>query len=336
MSFGQGGNAYIWVKPIEQVKLSVGRMDDTTLRGDACFGLWDWDRIGCVDGQEGWTFGGYFQQKGVNIQATPVDGLTLGAAIPLLLNHNDDSYDESYKCDISKDSPRTLSGIYAHGAAYLGAYTIEGIGTIKAALKTEPDYTKKTESGDEKKSHVKLGAAFDLTAVENLFVTVGAKIDTAEKTAKVVNAYARYNMEAITIHAIVGTKIGGPDFRFKDGALTKDSKEDGAFGITAGVGVDYALEDGIALFADVRYANGIWLNDSSDDHMDSITIGAGVTKGFSNGKIGIAFEGTTNAGAHNFVENGKVGDYKKTYGRYAQEKAESFAWEIPVKFEYWF
>lgn len=44
----QGDNAYVWVKPIEQVKLSFGKHDVSALRGDACFGLWDWVRIGTV------------------------------------------------------------------------------------------------------------------------------------------------------------------------------------------------------------------------------------------------------------------------------------------------
>lgn len=44
----QGDNAYVWVKPIEQVKLSFGKHDVSALRGDAAFGLWDWVRIGTV------------------------------------------------------------------------------------------------------------------------------------------------------------------------------------------------------------------------------------------------------------------------------------------------
>ncbi|MDY6396348.1 MAG: hypothetical protein SPL22_01350, partial [Treponema sp.] len=318
---GQGDNAYIWVKPIDQVKLSVGRMDDTTLRGDCVNGLWDWDRIGAVDGDEGWTFGGYFQSKGVNVQATPVEGLLIGAAIPLSLSENNAGKDDSEYWDankgVGKDSGKTLSGVYAHGTAYLGAYTIEGVGTIKAALKTLPKKEVEKDGNKEEKSQTEIAAAFDLTAVENLFVSVGAKINTLkEANTRNINAYARYNVnEQLTVHARVGTKLNAQDKKDE-----KDPKKDGQFGFLFGAGIDYNLDGGIGLFADVRYANGIYKNDSSADKKDCLTIGAGVTKGFSNGKIGVAFEGATNNG-----------------GRYqTNEKSDGFSWEIPVKFEYWF
>lgn len=301
-----GDNAYIWVKPIEQVKLFVGRMDDGTLAGGAGFGMWDWDRLGIVNNGAGddWTFNKVFQNKGVNIQITPVEGLLLGAAIPL-------DIDEELTAE--KDNGETLSGIYAHGAKYIGAYTIEGVGTIKAALETKP-----ADAGDTKdKSHVGIDAAFDLTAVENLFASVGAKIDTAEKTAKVINAYARYGVnEQLTLHVIVGTKIGGPD---KKSEKPADAKADGAFGFYAGAGVDYNLEDGIGLFADVRYANGIQKEDDSSKNKDNLVLGVGVKKGFSNGSLGIAFEGSTNSN-----------------GKYEYKDGKQFAWELPVRFEYCF
>ena len=275
--------------------------------------MWGWDRIGVVktswSEQEGWTFNDYLDAggKGVSIVATPVEGLTLGVGIPLVIDQTANWDAPTYKNTdgISKDGPKTLSGIYAHGAAYVGAYAIEGIGTIKAAVKTEP------KSGD--KSHTKLGFAFDLSAVENLFVTVGAKIDTLEKTYKEINAYARYNMDALAIHAIVGTVIGG-QYKNKDG-----EDKDGGFGFLAGAGVDYNLDGGIGIFADIRYANNVYYSQSQADNCDCFTLGAGVTKGFSNGLIGVAFEGATNSKS-----------------RYQQKDGKQFGWEIPVKFEYWF
>ena len=108
--------------------------------------------------------------------------------------------------------------------------------------------------------------------------------------------------------------------RCADNYRSADPKNDGQFGFLFGAGIDYNLDGGIGLFADVRYANGIYKNNSSADKKDCLTIGAGVTKGFSNGKIGVAFEGATNNG-----------------GRYqTNEKSDGFSWEIPVKFEYWF
>jgi hypothetical protein len=295
----------------------MGKTDVNVLRGDACFGLWNWDRIGVVSwkcgvrDQEGWTFwdyldnhGGNNNQTGVSVVATPVEGLTLGLAIPLSLTHEANNADHPEYGTIKKDGTKTLSGIYAHGAAYVGAYSIEGIGTIKAAVQTLP------KLGDS--SNTEIAAAFDLTAVENLYASLGARIQTKkEANVRDINAYVRYSMDALAIHAIVGTKLNAQD--------SNKDKTDGAFGFLFGAGVDYNLENGIGLFADVRYGNGIYVSNNSASKNDCVTFGAGVTKGFSNGVIGVAFEGATNS---------------KSW--YAQKDNEQFAWEIPVKFEYWF
>ncbi|MBR1722745.1 MAG: hypothetical protein IJ727_09745 [Treponema sp.] len=310
-----GDNALIWVKPIEQVKISVGKHDQNVLRGDGCFGLWNWDRIGNVYGQEGWTFTDYLDVNGVDVIANPVEGLTLAVGIPLELNHDANWSDVGNKVtttsdDVKKDGAFTLSGIYAHGAAYVAAYNIKGVGTIKAALKTLP------KAGDD--SQTEIGAAFDLTAVENLFVSVGAKINTLkEANCQKVNAYARYGVnEQLAIHALVGTNFNGKD--------TKENKADGELGFLVGAGVDYNLDGGIGLFADVRYANGILYSGTSADNSDNLTFGLGVTKGYSNGLIGIAFEGSTNNGGRYELKPNDDGVYDK------------FSWEIPVRFEYWF
>jgi hypothetical protein len=313
----QGGNAYVWVKPIEQVKIYAGKLDVNLLSGDACFGLWDWDRIGNVNGVgEQWTFEDYLDCHnvqvdklgwnswedafGTSIVVTPVEGLTLGVGIPL--NYED-------KKDADKDGPTTLSGIYAHNAAYVGAYNIQGIGTVKAALKTLP------KTSDDK-SQNQLGVAFDLTAVENLFVSVGAKINTnSDAHDKKVNAYARYGVnEQLTVHAIVGTKLSAV-YEDKDNG----SKDDG-FGFLAGAGIDYNLDGGIGVFADVRYSDSIYTSGTKGyDNADNLTLGVGVAKNYSNGSLGIAFEGSTNA-----------------KGRYALKDADAFSWEVPVRFQYSF
>ena len=318
---GQGDNAYIWAKPIEQVTVYMGRTDVNVLRGDACFGLWGWDRIGAVSwkcnvrDQEGWTFwdyldnhGGDNDQTGISVVATPIEGLTLGVGIPLTLTHDG---------EIAKDNKKTLTGVYTHGAAYVGAYAIEGVGTIKAAVQTLPkkNIAPEGKPADEK-SNTEIAAAFDLTAVENLFVSLGARIQTLkEANTRDINAYARYGVnEALTVHAIVGTKLNAKDTKDE-----KDPKKDGQFGFLFGAGIDYNLDGGIGLFADVRYSNGIYNFGTSADNKDCLTLGAGVTKGFSNGVIGVAFEGATNSNSW-----------------YPQKDGKQFAWEIPVKFEYWF
>lgn len=299
-----GDNALIWVKPIEQIKIVAGKKDQNELRGDAAFGLWNWDRIGAVNamGLEGWTFPDVFDGDGVAVVAYPIDGLTVGAGIPLSLN----------------GTGATLENTYAHGANYAAAYAIDGIGTIKAAYMTRADGTSRDAKKDST-SYGVIAAAFDLTMVDGLYATVGAQIPTAsvnEFDSTIVNAYARYSLDALAVHLAVGTKLNTVD-----NSKTDDSKYDGNLGFAIGAGADYSLDNGIGFFGDVRYANGVYMKNTSADKSDCLTFGLGVEKNFSNGKIGIAFEGAT---------NGKNG-----YGRYIYED-DAFAWEIPVKVEYWF
>lgn len=296
-----GDNALIWVKPIEQIKIVAGKKDQNELRGDAAFGLWNWDRIGAVDkmGLEGWTFPDVFDRDGVAVIAYPVDGLTVGAGIPLSLS----------------GAGATLENTYAHGANYAAAYAIDGIGTVKAAYMTKADGTSRDAKKDST-SYGVIAAAFDLTMVDGLYATVGAQIPTAsvnEFDSTIVNAYARYSLDALAVHLAVGTKLNTVD-----NSKTDDSKYDGNLGFAIGAGADYSLDNGIGFFGDVRYANGIYMANTSADKSDCLTFGLGVEKNFSNGKIGIAFEGATN------------GNRRYTY------EDNAFAWEIPVKVEYFF
>lgn len=297
-----GDNALIWVKPIEQIKIVAGKKDQNELRGDAAFGLWNWDRIGAVDKMvlEGWTFPDVFDGEGVAVVAYPVDGLTVGAGIPLSL----------------EGTGATLENTYAHGANYAAAYAIDGIGTVKAAYMTKADGTSRDAKKDST-SYGVIAAAFDLTMVDGLYATVGAQIPTAsvnEFDSTIVNAYARYSLDALAVHLAVGTKLNTVD-----NSKTDDSKYDGNLGFAIGAGADYSLDNGIGFFGDVRYANGIYMANTSADKSDCLTFGLGVEKNFSNGKIGIAFEGATN-----------------NKGRYPLKDNDAFAWEIPVKVEYWF
>lgn len=297
-----GDNALIWVKPIEQIKIVAGKKDQNELRGDAAFGLWNWDRIGAVDKMvlEGWTFPDVFDGNGVAVVAYPIDGLTVGAGIPLSLS----------------GAGATLENTYAHGANYAAAYAIDGIGTIKAAYMTKADGTSRDAKKDST-SYGVIAAAFDLTMVDGLYATVGAQIPTAsvnEFDSTIVNAYARYSLDALAVHLAVGTKLNTVD-----NSKTGDSKYDGNLGFAIGAGADYSLDNGIGFFGDVRYANGVYMKNTSADKSDCLTLGLGVEKNFSNGKIGIAFEGATN-----------------NKGRYPLKDNDAFAWEIPVKVEYWF
>lgn len=122
------------------------------------------------------------------------------------------------------------------------------------------------------------------------------------------------SQDALAVHLAVGTKLNTFDLN----KTKKEDAADGNVGFAIGAGADYSLDNGIGFFGDVRYANGVYMKNTSADKSDCLTLGLGVEKNFSNGKIGIAFEGATNGN-----------------GRYAYED-NAFAWEIPVKVEYCF
>lgn len=314
-NFGLGDNADIWIKPIEQIKLVFGKMDHNELRGDASFGLWDWDRIGVIGktDEEGWTFPDIFDVNGFSAIFYPIEGLTLGFAVPLDLEHEGD-----------KEKPKAITDAYIHGAKYGASYTIANVGTIKAGAVTKSlsDASSAYTSNSGAISILDIVASFDFTLVDNLLVSVGTVIpaysyvETNKKSSTDIRAYGRYEIDSFKIHALAGTRIGTYD----DNASNVQSG--GQFGFRVGTGVDYAFANSIGLFADLQYANGIWMANDSSANKDAFTFGLGVTKGFSNGLIGIAFEATTNG---------------ENYSRYTQEKkAGTFAWEIPIRFEYSF
>ncbi|MBP5448015.1 MAG: hypothetical protein J6X95_08020, partial [Treponema sp.] len=128
-----------WIKPVDQVKVIVGQMDNSfSVRGDLCYGSWDWLRPNnWLYGGEGFSFS-TFDETGFGLEITPMEALKIFAAVPL--------------------SPATDDTYSALGNGNVGAaYTIDGIGTIKAGI--DGLYTAK---GDAKKNGT-IEAAFDLT-----------------------------------------------------------------------------------------------------------------------------------------------------------------------------
>lgn len=314
---GLGDNADLWIKPIEQIKLVFGKMDHNELRGDAVFGLWDWDRIGVIGktDEEGWTFPDIFDVQGFSAIFYPIEGLSFGFAVPIDLTAESSGASKA----------KTLTDAYIHGAKYGAAYTIANLGTIKAGAVTKSvsDTGAAYLSNSGAISILDIVASFDFTLVDNLLVSVGTVIPAYsyvaanKKSSTDIRAYGRYEIDSFKIHALAGTRIGTYD----DNA--NNVRSEGQFGFTVAAGLDYAFENSVGLFADIHYANGIWMANDSSANKDALTFGLGVTKGFSNGLIGIAFEATTNGG-------------NSGYSRYTQEKPETFAWEIPIRFEYSF
>ncbi|MCR5045776.1 MAG: hypothetical protein K6A42_04305 [Treponema sp.] len=322
-----GDNALVWVKPIDMLKITFSGKDDTNLlRGDACFGLWNFRRLGSVStagGSEGYIFPALLNKR-VSVVATPIEGLTVGYG---------------FDCAIGDVNPKADSDRFVdqigRTSAFAAAYTIANIGTVKLGFQAQgKGYDKNGGINGERKDKMEIDAAFELTMLEKVYAAIGTKIPlggtfgkyadlyedgklyVANESPVFVNLYTRLNLiDNLAINVIGGLMLNSKDTK------KGDFKSSGAFGFRFGVEGEYTLSNGIGFFAQVEYANGIWMKSDSSDKNDCLTFGLGATKGFSNGVIGVAFEGTTNG-----------------YGLYGGKITanDDFHFEVPVKIEYWF
>ncbi|MBD5434774.1 MAG: DUF481 domain-containing protein [Treponema sp.] len=366
---GDGDNKAIWAKPWDWLKISLGRWDYTTFRGDLCFGSWNWIRPNnWLFDDEGLTFDQLGAKSGMQLEVTPVEGLVVMWNLPM--GGNIDSWDKAYKMFEQQD--------------IAAKYTIGNIGTIKAGWGGKGDRKYKNKghdagygvvvgdktqyyasrkdgyeaglalkdtnpakgSADEKlmndlldinstiyakenyfdavdpSGEVKywgdVNVAFDLTAVENLYLTVGAKISIADSDYKEKE------------------KKDDPDFGFLKVALgasyqiLDNLKIAASFGVQTyeeddpsfqfGVGLDVGLTDALTLNVDFR---GLFVGDRADGKSTDPTFSflAGLQYAMSsNGYVGIGFQGTT--GGTGFL--GKLGYEDK------------FSWAVPIAVSCWF
>ena len=290
----------IVVRPIENLSISIGKLQDDTLRGDCCYGSWNWLRPSWIS-DEGITFSRTFDLKGVAVKATPVEGLVILAGIPVA-NNGGAATDMGHTSNLAED---------AYKAAKVGfGYTIDGVGQIKAQFLGKgpsSDYGE-DDTGD-------LEVAFKLSAVENLSAEVGFKmqiLDDSDAANKHVALGARYQVnDACAVAASADVTLYG----------NSDNDPSMAFG----AGVDYALDNGIGLCADVRVAM------PQNDIDPSIGFMVGASKGFSNGKLSAGFQGVSVAEGSG---TGLCGAMKPA--KDGALEADGFVWAIPVCFEYWF
>ena len=279
-----GDYAAGWWKPADWVKFMVGKIDNAyTMRSDVTYGSWNWIRPwNWVQNDEGITFelGG---TTGFQVELFPVENLQIVARLPLPVGK--DTYNDAYNQ-------------YGKGTIAAG-YTIADIGTIKVAFLGDYD-----ESGAKKK-YGKVNAAFDLVAVENMFLTVGVRIPVNEETAN---------------GATVALPSVGFSYQITDNfkiALTAaaDLKKSADPEISAGVGINFGLTDTLSLDADFRYLGDF----EAEETTLSFLVGVNYNLS-SNGYIGIGFQGATNGNGLGV----------------SAAKADSFCWSVPVAFSLWF
>ena len=319
MELAAGDRAVLWVKPVDMIKISVGKFDgpDNGLRGDFCYGSWNWLRPNNwgFDG-EGLTFDGIWR-KGMMIEADPIEGLHAFVVIPTNnpdIGSNGDSY---YKK--AEDTYRNVQIGFG--------YAIDGVGKLKAQYIGEDSYTTDAEGDrDETKTTGQIGVAFDLNAVENLYVTVGARFGIADKDwapgylKMAFTAGASYQVSDAMKFSVDG---GYKQYQDKVVGKAGDEKDNEFF---VGAGVDYTIMDGLNLAADVRYKNIGYGKDKDDG---AISFLVGVNKSVSsNGSLGVGFQGSTNGCG--FVQSNGQGLVA------GGEDGDDFVWAIPVSVSVWF
>ena len=335
----QGDDAYLWVKPIDIVKVSVGKFDSPTngLRGDFCYGSWNWLRPQNWEyDDEGLTFDGV-KHAGLLVEADPIEGLHIFANVPLSAKYA--SAEETYR-NAQVGFGYAIEGVGKLKAQWMGeySYTRKGPETryhfdAKTGLGKEDDEPVYTGKKDKDATTGTIGVAFDLTAVENLYVTVGARFGIADKDtadgAKYLKmaftAGASYQLSDAMKFSVSG---GYKQYQKKVLADNNDSR------FFVGGGVDYALMDGLNLAADVRYMNLGYGKAGKDG---AVAFLVGVNKSVSsNGSLGIGFQGATNGcGLVAGDKAGLISGKSYTAGEADGDK-DQFVWAIPVSVSVWF
>ena len=294
--FGAGDYRAIWFKPADWVKFMVGHIDNGyTMRSDLAYGSWNWIRPSTLGYDEGLTFA-LENRDGLQVELFPVEGLQILAHLALPANGGD--------VDIWRAVGKSQAAV---------GYTIGDIGTVKVGfigrnisdayydnVNMEEDLkdnkfgidAKETDIVTLKKKYYSakvntygtLEAAFDLTAIENMFLTVGAK------------ATFGYGGTKTTVTPAVGLRLGLSDTLTLYVSALAEITESKDPTIKGGVGLDVGLTDSLALNVDCRIVDDI----ENADFTLSFLVGVNYAVS-SNGNLGIGFQGiasASNAGAH--------------------------------------
>ena len=336
-----GDDAFIWGKPVDAVKISMGKYDNNTLRGDCCYGSWNWLRPTdtWIAEDEGLLMSGN-GGTGLLAEITPVDGLYIQALIPVDTNAKkvEDVYKNiqagfAYDIDsVGKIKAQFIGKNKAKTEKVTGAWVDEkgeeAVFSKKAALAGDITYDPTKEVGkDEDGSFNKtIEAEFDLTAVENLWLGLGFQYNMfgEKKVGYKQNAMKIALGAKYQATDMIGLSASAAFFTFnKD----DDKKVDPRF--QAGVGVDAAVADGVSVSADVRYLSAYKYDGKKADNSDSLAFSVGATKNISsNGYMGVAFQAQTNSGTFaNNVICGKTND---------DCEPKKLTWCVPVALSCWF
>ena len=335
-AFGFFGNNHFYVRPWDWLKVSVGGFDDndTGLRSDLCLPSWGWLRPqNAIRWGEGITFSD-IAGNGFRLQLFPVEGLQVALLVPYSSTFT--AVEDVYR-QAKIGAGYTIGDIGAikvqwHGKStdkkaakaagyYYGDDTIEDAGIDISNKDTwkdadgnpiVPDWSKLTYSDGKGKATGGVlntfEVAFDLTAIDGMFLTVGGAFDIAEDSDN--NEYTislgwSYNLtDAFTLLLDASARFYG------------NSDEDPMFG--AAVGVNFGFTDSLSLDAELRYLH-------AGEDADSISFLVGLNYNLSsNGLLGIGFQGNYKG----INEDG--------YSLAGLKAADDFVWAVPIRASIWF
>jgi hypothetical protein len=367
MTLESGDEANLWVKPLDIVKVSYGKYDNNTLRGDLCYGSWNWMRPidSWIEADEGLLMTGLSgKATGLLAEITPMEELYVQLFVPIA---KQTKASETYKKlragfaytvpglvkvkgqYIGKGKDSTKDGAYLNGKFFDNADKFDAaIAKLYNALDDKDvDGDGDTDDDDvdeylanlidsgalvpttkaDGNSNCDLEAEIDVLAVDGLFAGVGFRYDV-RKDGKTANA-GEENMKI----ALGASYQVMPELKVSaSGAFFTyyGEKVDPRF--QAGVGVDYDLGDGLAANADFRYKSKSGVDGKKADNSDSIAFSVGVTKSVSsNGYIGVAFQGQTNSGSF------ATGNGAGVTGLPNDDlENKNFTWCVPVALSVWF
>ena len=261
-------NAYIWVKPVEWFKMNIGQSFDDTLRGNACFGSWDWLRPGNILGEDliftrvcnNPLEGAYAPLKGAILMLDPIEGLHISVGIPT-----------GYGFAANWEDLISYTQVQA-------GYTIADIAQIKAQW-----IGAGKNADDELEGQFEVAAS--VKAIEGMTLDVGAKFRTWEGAPISVGVFWGMPVAGLALNANAEVSFSSNEVSGIDTSKTE---------VKIGAGVGYDLGNGMGVGADVRYAQAFSkVGDKSDSSDPAIAFAAWFDKGIANGTLGVAFQGAT-------------------------------------------
>jgi hypothetical protein len=266
-----------WITPMPGLTFESGMSLETDdWRGTADFGSWDWLRFQATSG-DSWTF----MRIGEGGVASDVRYNKDGIGAWVLWDQG-----------AAFSSGPAVNQSLATNAQAGAAFTITGVGVVKAQYigQNVTNAAGGTVGGAQSSGQnapATINAAFNLSAIPNLYEEVGVFVSTSAADAGYnfqLADYTSYTLDKLALHLQLGVI-----------SYNGNNGESSNMGIKGAVGADYDLGDKVTVTGDLRYTSSDILNSGLSTQAANTGNGmtgfmVGVSKGFSNGAIGVGFE----------------------------------------------